>query len=92
MNRRFDAVNAPISELAQRANSAAIAPAWAEDRFIAKAAYDAMPKDERALIDSDPNKWEWDWASERYYNAQHAGNEEWLMLRQAAEAAGMARR
>lgn len=65
-----------------------LAPTWTDDATVPKAAYDAMPRDERALIDSDPNKWEWDWASERYYNVQHPKNEEWAMMRQMMDARG----
>lgn len=65
------------------------APDWTDDPTITKAAYDAMPQAERALVDCDPNKWEWDWGTERYYNVQHRANEDWAIMRQVAEVQAM---
>lgn len=65
------------------------APEWQDDPFITGDAFTEMPRHEKALIESDPNKWQWEWESNRFYNAHHPDNEEWLQIRQAAEARAM---
>lgn len=59
---------------------------WQDNQFITKAEVHSMPREDQLLIESDPNKWQFEWETERYYNAHHPDNETWLLERQAAEA------
>jgi hypothetical protein len=61
---------------------------WQDAQHITRAEYDAMSSADKKLIEFDPNKWQFEWETDRYFNAYHPSNEEWLMMRQAAEARG----
>lgn len=64
-------------------------PDWQDQQFITRAEFTAMPREEKALVESDPNKWQWEWETDQFFNAHHPGNDEWLQMRQAAEARAM---
>lgn len=59
---------------------------WQLSQHLTRSEFDAMSPEDKKLVEYDPNKWMFEWETERYYNAHHPGNELWLLERQAAEA------
>ena len=63
--------------------------AWQEAQFLDAPAFESLSEAEHKLIYADANKWEYDWSTKRWYNVYHPANDEWVVMRQAAEARGM---
>lgn len=59
---------------------------WQSAQFISKSEHEAMSAEDRHLLESQPNKWLWEWETEQFFNAEHPDNQEKRLEREAAEA------
>ncbi len=64
---------------------------WPDAPFLSSTEYHEMSPPDRAIVDSQPNKWQLDYDTGRYVNVQHPDNEEWRLMREAVEARALLR-
>jgi hypothetical protein len=61
---------------------------WRDAQYLDKPAFESLTPAEQKELYADANKWEYDYGTQRWLNVYHPDNEEWALMRQAAEARG----